>query len=786
MKECGRKRITIDKMSVDIRARYTGRHCICNTRPALHQKDAFRTGNGTMLLQEMGNPLDNKITIQHESLWCPRWEDAPKAPLIKDVLKEVQELILKHRFEEADRLAHEKAAENGTPTEIMPCPKHDAAMIRVGQKGMKIKDYLHVQNMASGEVLTVWKTEKGSYRQRMFCSRADHVAVISLKADEGLIDTVICGEFPEILDEDLQDERYPAIPPEMSLRMTSDGFEILGNYAFHLGGFITAVRLLVNDCEMEKAESGYHVWNGTECMLLIKTERVAENKWEKAEKQIWEELMALPKDYNTLLKHHVEIHQEMFDRLSINLGGPGEDYLLTLTEMREKQAQGNCLLPAFVESMVDMGRYFLLCECGKFPPVYGHVNINVNHQISSGNIGNLPEMMESFFSWIERQLPDARENAERVFGTKGYVIACHPDEESGRQYHFATTYPHEYWISSSGWCLHPFLEHYYCTGDEEFRIKRMIPLYRELALFYHDFLTIEDKNGKYIFVPSYSPENFPENEPWMISINAAMDVEVCREVLETLLMYGKDQITDWERKEYQRILDKLPDYIMGEHGEIKEWLTEDLKDRHDHRHISQLYGAYPGDEFQPERNPKLYRHARITNRMRGMENESCHGVMHRAQIAARLKDSILVEELLRFTLETGYVNENGTTAHNPYVKHYFPDGQGAIPTVALESLIYARPGLIEILPAASCESFREGSLTGMCLRTFAVLEHFAWNGAGAELTIRSLRGQTITFLCRKDYQIIEISGAHTRSREGNSVEFDVKEQEKAVIKVKFI
>lgn len=230
-----------------------------------------------------------------------------------------------------------------------------------------------------------------------------------------------------------------------------------------------------------------------------------------------------------------------------------------------------------------------------------------------------------------------------------------------------------------------------------------------------------------IFVPSYSPENYPSNEPYMTSINAAMDVEVCREVMEVLLTYGVDLITEEEKKDCQEILEALPDYLYGERGEIKEWIRADLEENHDHRHISQLYGAYPGDEFQPERSLKLYRHARVTNRIRGMENESCHGIMHRAQIAARLKDSMLVEEFLRFTLESGYVNENFSTAHNPYRDHIFPDGQGAIPTVVIESLVYARPGFIEFLPAADSRSLEVGELKGVSLRSAARLEKMTWD-----------------------------------------------------------
>ncbi len=39
----------------------------------------------------------------------------------------------------------------------------------------------------------------------------------------------------------------------------------------------------------------------------------------------------------------------------------------------------------------------------------------------------------------------------------------------------------------------------------------MVPAYKELALFYEDFLTVTDKDGNYIFVPSFSPENNPGN-----------------------------------------------------------------------------------------------------------------------------------------------------------------------------------------------------------------------------------------------------------------------------------
>ena len=64
-----------------------------------------------------------------------------------------------------------------------------------------------------------------------------------------------------------------------------------------------------------------------------------------------------------------------------------------------------------------------------------------------------------------------------------------------------------YWISAGGWCMRQFWDQYLVTGDMEFLRNRVVPAYKELAQFYEDFLTVTDKDGNYIFVPSISPEN---------------------------------------------------------------------------------------------------------------------------------------------------------------------------------------------------------------------------------------------------------------------------------------
>ena len=87
-----------------------------------------------------------------------------------------------------------------------------------------------------------------------------------------------------------------------------------------------------------------------------------------------------------------------------------------------------------------------------------------------------------------------------------------------------------------------------------------LPAYKELALFYEDYLTVTGKDGNYVFAPSFSPENNPANTSpsAMLVINASMDIAVCREVLGNLIqaceLLGTDaeSIPKWKSSSQSR------------------------------------------------------------------------------------------------------------------------------------------------------------------------------------------------------------------------------------------
>lgn len=783
------KYITMPK---ERRSGIAGRHKITCGLPAEEEQHALITGNGTLLVTDHGNPHEDVIIVRHEELMSPQWPIPPKAPLICDYLPLVRKKILEGKYEEAGEISDRAAVQQGTSPRLQGNPAHPAIHLHIDQQAGAAEDYLHILDMRTSLITTRW-TDKGEFRREIFCSRADQIMALRFTAPPSKLSLILKGNLPETVyhKEKMTTNDLPgesdgyfdclAVFPEVNVTHTLDSIILTGLYAFRIGGFVTAARIFTVNGRTWADKNGIHIANADSALLLLGCDllksqpqnrtgdvlsHVPSYTLKAAAEKLLERLDRLPFNFDVLLQRHINIHQPMFDRLTVDLGGEKEDYLLTTTELKEKQLLSDEILPAYMEAMTDMGRFFLLSESGKFPPIYGHVNININHQISGGNIGNLPEMMESFFHWIEWQLPDARKNASRILGARGFLIACHPDQESGNLIHFNRCWPHHYWISGSGWCLHPFLEYYYCTGDQKFLRERLLPLYKELALLYEDFLSIKDKQGKRMFIPSYSPENFPDNVPSMLNINALMDVSVCREVFFVLLSLGTETgyISEEEQLRWKKLVLELPDPIVDAHGELKEWSWPEYKERYDHRHASHLYGAYPGDEIQPEFDADLYRAAYISNRMRAIGNGSCHGIMHRAQAAARLKDRCLVSRLLRYTLECGYVTDAFTTVHNPYRNQAFPDGQGALPTVLLESLLYSRPGFLEPLPALPADSFRHGTLTGMASRSFARIDCLDWNlPAGTiHLTFTPLKDQDITLCYRRGFRGVTADGVPLR------------------------
>lgn len=730
------------------------------------------SGNGKIHITVSGNPARDRLVFQHERILVP-WKLPFEAPNISGCLPEVRKLMLEGKYQQALELSFEEAARAGMPPGTQNHRTMPAFIMKIDQAGKgKIRNFLRTTDFESGEIKVMWDDDDGSWLRTAFVSRPDNMVVQSFSAPEGsLINTRISLEtsIPQTprlrngpatesqLDMDLESIRFDKDFNEKRFILTGHFGPATGNHAY-VGG----IRIISDGGTIQVDGEDLVVKNAKSLMLLTRIEYY-KGFHDGYAQELLHDLDQVKYNYQELLSRNREAQSAIFNRSSLNFSTGERDNALSGEELlidQKKQIGYNLTL---LSKLYDMCRYWLMLESGDFPPIHGHLNINVNLQVSGGDMANLPEAMNAFYNWIEGVLPDSRKNAENIFGARGALFSVHPDQQQGVLYHWDFAWPHHYWISAGGWVYSQFWDRYLTTGDTEFLKKRVIPGLKELALFYEDYLAETDENGNYIFVPSYSPESWPSNTyegstildgtgarvnaPTVI--NATMDIMVCRQVLTNLIKGARilgiesENIPKWES-----MLVKMPNYLLDEDGALKEWSWPSFAERQDHRHISQLYGVWPSDEITPELTPELATASWLANRKRAQGNASGHGISHRMLAAARLKDNYLVNFELKQLLEQGYFGPVLTSSHNPYTG-FMPDQQGSVLSLLIEMLVYSRPGVIEVLPAIP-ETIRQGNIKGVLSRSFARIDELKWDldAKKVDLTITSFRDQEISFVSR--------------------------------------
>ena len=753
-------------LSDRLRRRIVPRQGFCSAIPGAAVSEGLTAGNGAMVIEVMCDPYSEQILFHHESLLMP-WKRPFEAPRAADIFPQVRQMVLDGKYKEAIEFAFKEMDKSPVKANTWPHPTVPAFTMHFDlPKTASVKDYLRTVNFESSEVNVYWSDERGEWLRQTFTSRPDNVVVQRLAAPKGQsVNTRIAVEKPAArmrmfggaggtseVQHDFNEQR---LIYKCRLDPSVDS-----------SGYAGVVRVVRNGGSARMDGDTLVIENASSVMLLTRIEWFADFSEDKVE-ALRQALEQLSPDYHAILERHRKVQSEALNRVTVDFGGASQ-YGMSSEELLADQRSRPDYSPALLEKIFAMGRYWFMYTSGKYPTMVAETNANINLQIAPGPQGDLREGMNAYFNWMESLAPDFRVNAKNIFGMRGAHYSLCPQQNVGVSFHYSTAastgeiWPHPYWLSAGGWCLRPFWDHYLTTGDVDFLRNRVVPALKELALFYEDFLTVTDKDGNYVFVPSFSPENNPANTSpsAMLVINATMDITVCREVLTNLIdacqLLGTDadSILKWKA-----MLAKMPPYLMEPDGTLKEWAWPTLEERYSHRHISHLYGAWPGDEIDPDRTPKLALAAMMADRRRVPERLAAHGRCHRALVGARLKDCYMVDTELRQLIEQGYVATTLRCSHDPYAWP-MPDAQGGIPTIMMEMLLYSRPGVIEVLPALP-ETLAKGSIHGMLARTFARVDTLAWDmqGRSADVSLTSLKDQDITLIVRHGIEKIAAPAA---------------------------